>query len=188
MSANSHSDLFDIYCMEITKGIVEQKTIEEKIDFLDKYLSVLVYAKANSLEKFTLNSPEQEMLNRDISLLIQNTKEQIENYRVAIERRDQKYSLTLGELPFVGKSPNPKWLVSPAIIGFVVHELVTKGYLEFPLRNGEINYAGIAKSIWERFETETTAENLAREINPKMKSLSSIKEVKFKIPQASDMK
>ncbi len=81
-----------------------------------------------------------------------------------------------------------KWLGSPSIFGFLMTELVKRGYIEPPLRNGESNYAGFAKLCYQYFDIDTTQENLIKEMNPGKCTLSDTKREKFTIPELSDLR
>jgi hypothetical protein len=80
-----------------------------------------------------------------------------------------------------------KWNSSPSIFGYIFLELAYKGYIEFPLRNGEINLTGLAKHLIEFFEIKSTKETIISEFNNKKQSLSRTKKEKFLIPYLSDL-
>jgi hypothetical protein len=81
-----------------------------------------------------------------------------------------------------------KWNCKPAILGFLITELANKGFIEYPLHNGEINPTGLAKICFELFDCATTKDNLVKEFNQNGKNtLSEIKKIKFRIPELTDL-
>jgi hypothetical protein len=80
-----------------------------------------------------------------------------------------------------------KWNSSPSIFGYLFLELANKGYIEFPLRNGELNATGLAKQLFELFEIKSTSETIISEFSAKKQSLSITKKQKFTIPYLSDL-
>jgi len=81
-----------------------------------------------------------------------------------------------------------KWLASPSILGYVFIELINKGFVEMPLRNGEINYSEFARQLLGAFEFQTTQNTMENACNPSKNKLSTTKRSKFKIPQLADLK
>lgn len=77
------------------------------------------------------------------------------------------------------------WNAPPSVFGHVFLEFVKVGMIPPPLRNGEINYAGLAKLCFRHFKINTTLENLIREMNPGKNSLSETKRLKF--PDLADL-
>jgi hypothetical protein len=81
-----------------------------------------------------------------------------------------------------------KWKGSPAIFGYFFIELVRKGFISPPLRNGEMNYAGYAKLLFAHFDIPTNSlDNIIKEINPGKNTLSDTKRAKFTIPELSEL-
>lgn len=80
------------------------------------------------------------------------------------------------------------WNGSPSLLGYLITELANRGFIEYPLRGGEPNYAGLAKQCFEIFELDTTLENIKKEFNPNKNTLSPVKRSKFKIPELKDLK
>ena len=80
-----------------------------------------------------------------------------------------------------------KWNGSPSQFGFLINSLVTKGFIEPPLYNGETNFSGLARLCYDHFDIETTIGNLTKEVNPEKNSLSDTKRSKFDIPNLSDL-
>ena len=80
-----------------------------------------------------------------------------------------------------------KWNCSPSILGYLITELANKGYIEYPLYNGEINPTGLAKICFAIFDTNSTLDNLKKEFNPNKNTLSETKRKKFKIEELKDL-
>ena len=80
-----------------------------------------------------------------------------------------------------------KWKATPALFGYIFLELAKKGYIDFPLHNGEINPTGLAKICFEIFEIDTTRDNLIKEMNENKHTLSDTKREKFAIPELKDL-
>lgn len=80
-----------------------------------------------------------------------------------------------------------KWNGSPSQFGFLINSLVTKGFIEPPLYNGETNFSGLARLCYDHFDIETTIGNLTKEVNPEKNTLSDTKRSKFDIPNLSDL-
>ncbi len=81
-----------------------------------------------------------------------------------------------------------KWNCSPSLLGFIITELANKGFIQYPLWNGDINPTGLAKQCFNLFEIDTTEENLIKEFNPKKCTLSETKRAKFTFPEIKDVK
>lgn len=80
-----------------------------------------------------------------------------------------------------------KWKGTPASFGYLIFELAKKGFIDFPLHNGEINPTGLAKKCYQLFDINTTESNLIKEMNPNKNSLSDTKRAKFSIPNLEDI-
>jgi hypothetical protein len=61
-----------------------------------------------------------------------------------------------------------KWLGTPAQFGFIIQELIGKGYLERPTSS----FAKDAKIFLSIFDIETTEQTLAKELSDKTNSIS----------------
>lgn len=82
-----------------------------------------------------------------------------------------------------------KWNCSPSILGYLITELANKGFIEYPLHNGEINPTGLAKICFDIFEIDSSKENLIKEFNSNKNSLSDTKRAKFfSLPELKDLK
>ncbi len=97
------------------------------------------------------------------------------------------------ESEFVSTKIKIQWKGSPALFGYIILELVGKGYIEPPRHGGEWSYAKLAKLCFQYFEIHnnkgevTTLENLIKEINPNKCTLSDTKRARFTIPDLSDL-
>ena len=80
-----------------------------------------------------------------------------------------------------------KWNCPPSVLGWLITELANKGYIEYPLYNGEPNPTGLAKTCFGIFELDTTKENLIKEFNSNKNTLSDTKIAKFTIPVLKDL-
>ena len=80
-----------------------------------------------------------------------------------------------------------KWNCSPSILGWLITELANKGYIEYPIHNGDPNPTGLAKMCFSIFELDTTKENLIKEFNSNKNTLSDTKRAKFTIPVLKDL-
>jgi len=100
-----------------------------------------------------------------------------------------KYLYKEAELEKKSKLPQGNkinWKGSPALFGYIFMEFVKNGFIDPPLRSGEMNYAGFAKLCFTHFNVNNTPlENLIKEINPKKNTLSDTKRAKF--PNLSDL-
>lgn len=86
------------------------------------------------------------------------------------------------------------WNGSPALFGYIILELVDKGYIEPPKYGGEWSYAKLAKLCFQYFEIKnkkgelTTIGNLTKEMQDLEKNtLSPFKREKIKIPDLSEL-
>lgn len=90
--------------------------------------------------------------------------------------------------------PKIKWLGNASHLGNVIFQLAEKGFIEFPLHNGEINYTGLAERVLNAFEfikDPPSKKYLSEQINPESPNnkLSDVNEVKLNInlPYLSDL-
>ncbi|RLJ61597.1 hypothetical protein CLV86_2620 [Lacinutrix venerupis] len=51
--------------------------------------------------------------------------------------------------------PKPlKWIAGPSQLGFIVSELIDKGYMEAERRKGEVNYEALSKELFKAFSID----------------------------------
>ena len=86
-----------------------------------------------------------------------------------------------------------KWNCSPAIAGFIISELIAKGYIEAPTTNSEWSYSKTAKICSVIFEItgdkgRTTVDHLKNVLNPERNTLPEYKKKKLEMPQLDDIK
>jgi hypothetical protein len=111
-----------------------------------------------------------------------------------IRQIDKLYKIYLdlkgfeSELNLEVKKEKVKWKASPALFGFIFNELAFKGFIEQPLKNGEVNSTGYSRILKSIFDIDSTEGTLKKEFNPNSNSLSETKKVKFTIPELYDLK
>ena len=135
---------------------------------------------------------------------IENTKRmrRIQYFSVTLERVNQVVqkaiianTKTLDEVNrIINKSVRPsvkklKWLCSDSIAGYIITELIDKGYIEAPITDGERSFAKTAEVCSDLFEFTTTSEEyLEFVLNPGRNRLSEIKKQKLLLPDAEQVK
>lgn len=83
-----------------------------------------------------------------------------------------------------------KWVGKPSQLGFIISELVQKGYIEAPIKtNGEINYNELSRTIKDTVNIDSTALTLAKALNPDSESgqISATNKAKFTIPHIKEI-
>lgn len=87
-----------------------------------------------------------------------------------------------------------KWLGNASHLGYFIYQLADKGFIEYPLRNGEVNYTGLAERLLNAFEfkDKTPAKKyLSEQINPESENnkISDTNKLKLKlnIPNLQDL-
>jgi hypothetical protein len=76
-----------------------------------------------------------------------------------------------------------KWKGSPAQFGFLIQELIGKGWISKPTGS----FLKDAKFLMELFDINTTPGNLENEINPNRNSLTKNNSILFKIPSIESL-
>lgn len=145
--------------------IEEQKGGKRKARYLERRLQDLKILQASDLES---------------NLLTSIIRDELDYWKMHEDDSEDKVSIE-------NSITKLKTNASPSVFGFLITELVNKGFLEAPLRGGEINYTGLAKLCYSIFDTGSTLENIIKEINPKKASLSDVKRAKFSIPNITDL-
>jgi hypothetical protein len=92
------------------------------------------------------------------------------------------------------KEPEPpieklKWIGTTAQFGFIINELATKGFIEFPQTHKELSISKLAKLCLNSFNIDTTKGTLENALNPeKPQYLPETKCKSFAIPNINDLK
>jgi hypothetical protein len=82
-----------------------------------------------------------------------------------------------------------KWLGTTAQFGFIINELATKGFIEFPQTHKELSISKLAKLCLNSFNIDTTKGTLENALNPeKPQYLPETKCKSFAIPNINDLK
>lgn len=81
-----------------------------------------------------------------------------------------------------------KWLGTPAQFGYIINELVEKGFIECPTTHASPSISKLAKVCLEIFELGSTPQNIEKELNPEKNTLSVHKRKYFNIPNVSELK
>ncbi len=90
---------------------------------------------------------------------------------------------------FTKKENLIKWNSSPSHFGFIISELINKGYFEnLPIHNGEVNYSEIARLFSSIVDFNTSEQNLLKSFNPNNEKISETVKKKFEIPKCEDIK
>jgi hypothetical protein len=87
-----------------------------------------------------------------------------------------------------GQLEKLKWNCSAAIAGFIISELIAKGYIDEPKTNGNGSFSKTAKICQEIFEIDTTPKHLENVINPERNKLSDFSRKKLTLPNFKDIK
>lgn len=77
---------------------------------------------------------------------------------------------------------------SPSLFAFLMKELANKGFIQYPLINGETNFTGFGRMLLHHFEVESKEGNVLQEFKPSSSNLSEVKKFKFVIPELKDIK
>ena len=80
------------------------------------------------------------------------------------------------------------WLGTPAQFGFIINELVEKGFIECPATHGSPSISRLSKVCLEIFDLSSTPKNIEKELNPEKNTLSDYKKGFFKIPNINELK
>jgi len=86
-----------------------------------------------------------------------------------------------------GHQDKIKWKGTPSQFGYLVAQLIEKGFIDPPLFNGDINFSELSRRCYQYFDIDTTLGNLTKEMNPSKCTLSDTKRAKFTIPNLSDL-
>lgn len=81
-----------------------------------------------------------------------------------------------------------KWSGTPAQFGYIINELVEKGFIECPTTHSSPSISKLAKVCFEIFDLSSTPQNIEKELNPEKNTLSVIKRKYFNIPNVSELK
>lgn len=109
------------------------------------------------------------------------------SFTQVLEWIDKKFE-TLDSVPKENGINKLKWNCSPSILGHLITELAKKGYIEYPLYNGEPNYTGMGRVCFQIFDIDSKENNFIRECNPNLNSLSETKKHKFSsLPDLKDL-
>lgn len=156
---------------------------------LDKILSVEgeILMVANILNFFEKDSENYNIIERNIELMLYcwdiqwlMEKLEIEN-GIAIQSKDEKMKEPEIEKEIDNGKPLPKklkWTGTPAQFGFIINELIGKGYIEKPTGS----YNKDAEFYFSIMDIDTTPGNLSNEVNINKNSFSANNAGKFKIP------
>jgi len=144
----------------------------------------------------TLPTKESKLncLNRELAYLAQYSgdfegSKEVEAYKRNYLKTEIEYWEKYRDEPSSEQGANEKikWLGTPAQFGYIMTELIGKGFVEPPLYNGEPNFSGLTRLCFQAFNIDTTPGNLKNEMNPKRNTLSDTKRQKFTIPNISDL-
>lgn len=87
-----------------------------------------------------------------------------------------------------------KWLGNASHLGYIIYQLADKGFIEYPLHIGEVNYTGLAERLLNAFEFKDKTppkKYLSEQINPDSENnkLSNANKLKLKlnIPNLQDL-
>lgn len=81
-----------------------------------------------------------------------------------------------------------KWLCGPSVSGFIIQELISKKYLQAPIKGGKETITETADICWQLFDFGTeSVKNVAREISETTNTLRDTKRLRFKIPPADEI-
>ena len=87
------------------------------------------------------------------------------------------------ESPTLKKDNLIKWKSSPSHFGYIINELINKGYFDnLPKHNGETNYSAIARLFSTIINFDTSEQILLKSFNPNDEKMSDTKKAKFDIP------
>jgi hypothetical protein len=86
-----------------------------------------------------------------------------------------------------GQLEKLKWNCSAAMAGFIISELIGKGYIEPPKKNGEWSYRKTAKICQEIFEINTQPSHLENVINPVRNTLAETTRQKLTLLHLKDI-
>jgi hypothetical protein len=157
----------------------------EKLIYLQNRLILLFKTKMAALSKIEIKSSLDhiDLIDSD-NTLIQGAIDFIQKLISEHEKLIQLESKSIE----IHKSNRIKWVGSSSVFGYLFIELVNNGFIEMPLRNGEVNYSAFSRQLMNAFDVPSTEGNLANECNPNKNSLSLVKRNKFSIPRISDLK
>src|ERR1035437_6373689 len=80
-----------------------------------------------------------------------------------------------------------KWNSSPSHFGFIISELINKGYFEnLPIHNGEVNYSEIARLFSSVIDFNSSEQILLKSFNPNNEKISETVKNKFSIPNCEN--
>lgn len=135
--------------------------------------------------KFYLNNLDFELIANEI--LGTKSFEKSNNYFSLVNlKRNTKDIETKEPEPPIEKL---KWLGTTAQFGFIINELATNGFIEFPQTHKEESISKLAKLCLNSFSIDTTKGTLENALNPeKSQYLSEIKRKSFTIPNINDIK
>jgi hypothetical protein len=93
-----------------------------------------------------------------------------------------------GAIVETGSTKKLKWTCNTKIAGFVIKELISNGYIEAPMRRGELNIHETAKVCMGIFDFETKSQaNLEREISESTNTLEEFRRKKIKLPKPGSL-
>lgn len=180
---------FNKYRYDFIEKVNSLNETKEILEFIKNELIDHYKSKSIMLMHFYKNStPDQRMDEKNIFFVceiydallkfIEDQKVHYENI-LTLETPKQKNESGIKKM---------KWNSSPSVFGHLFFELAKNGFIDFPLRNGDINPTGLAKDLLELFEVNGSNETIIHEFNPLKQSLSVTKRAKFQIPQIADLK
>jgi hypothetical protein len=95
----------------------------------------------------------------------------------------------------MAENPEPKtpeklvWLGTVAQFGFIINELVTKGFIQFPETHKELSISKLAQTCLNSFKIKTTKGSLENALNPEKSAyLPYVKQMLFTIPNINEVK
>lgn len=171
--------------IEFTELAIHSKLISN----LEKQISILneltIFTEGEIIKSKIVKFPTNEKFQRGLK------KETLTYFHKWLKEKKQELGKETNS-PIIQKvnekqMEKMKWKCSPALVGFIITELANKGFIDFPLHNGEINPTGLAKICFELFNCDTTKENLIKEFNQNKNTLSETKRAKFLIPELKDI-
>ena len=158
------------------------KTLKFYIFIVDSF----VYKDYNEYGQFYATENEKEDLENGLNDCIEYCEEEIIKLSQQMETKPKQE-----EVPAENKTNKIKWNSSPLHFGFIINELINKGYFindTLPVSNAEINYSEIAMMFNSIIDFDTTDAYLKKSFNPNEEKLSETVKNKFTIPDCKDIK
>ena len=176
----THQNVF--YLWDSLKYPIVDTSIAETMDSLREYSEILI-----EIRLYATSEPTEDYKRPFYSIhhVIQQFFETEELYG-RLDNDGANYE----QPQLIEPGEKLQWNCKPAVAGYIISELIRKGYIEPPVTHGELSYAKLGAICNELFTVANhtpTPESWRKVLNPESSTLSDHKRAKLSLPDSNDL-